>query len=256
MEKLKPMNPLSQNLQREAERIASRHPCPTFYIQFKAPLAHARKIFFHHPILIRLRNRLEPVLHEDLGHGMYHSTRVSIDGATLIQAELESNPMEQSRQERLILMGLISGLLHDISRGKDRHAEVGSREALRYLKDLPLASEEIDCICQAILNHEAFIPPKTCPRPSFQLVSDCLYDADKFRWGPDTFTHTLWYMMNHQGLTPQQLIERFPWGMTGMLRIADTFRTATGRQFGPEIIETGIEIGKEIYRYLVQNFGD
>jgi len=62
--------------------------------------------------------------------------------------------------------------------------------------------------------------------------------------------------MNHQGLTPQQLIERFPWGMTGMLRIADTFRTATGRQFGPEIIETGIEIGKEIYRYLVQNFGD
>lgn len=250
------MNPLPQNLQREAERIASRHPCPAFYVQFKAPFSFARKLFFNHPILILLRDRLEPVLQEDLGHGMYHGTRVSIDGATLIQAELETNPMEPARLERLILMGLIAGLLHDISRGEARHAEVGAREALRYLEALPLQTEEIECICQAIRNHEAFVTPKTCARPSFQLVSDCLYDADKFRWGPDTFTHTLWHMMNHQELTARELIARFPWGMTGMVRIADTFRTATGRQFGPEIIETGMAIGKEIYRYLIQHFGD
>jgi hypothetical protein len=85
-------------------------------------------------------------------------------------------------------------------------------------------------------------------------MSDCLYDADKFRWGTDNFTHTLWYMVNHKGMSPQDLIKRFPWGMNGILRILETFRTTTGRQYGPEIIETGMEIGKEIYRYLLQHF--
>jgi hypothetical protein len=85
-----------------------------------------------------------------------------------------------------------------------------------------------------------------------QLISDCLYDSDKFRWGADTFTHTLWYMANRQGLTLPDLVERFPWGMAGVVQIVDTFRTSTGREFGPEIVQTGLEIGKEIYRYLLQ----
>jgi len=250
------MNQLALRLQREAERIASRHSLPAFYVQFKAPLALARKIFFSDPMVALLREMIEPVLNENLGHGMYHSSRVSIDSAALICVELESNPMQPPRVERLMVLGLLSGLLHDISRGQEKHAEAGAREALPYLKELSLGQEEIDCICQAIRNHEAFVTPKVCRRHSFQLLSDCLYDADKFRWGPDTFTHTLWHMMDHQELTPQELIDRFPWGMTGMLRIAETFRTATGRQFGPQIIETGVEIGREIYRYLLQNFGE
>jgi hypothetical protein len=88
------------------------------------------------------------------------------------------------------------------------------------------------------------------------VVSDCLYDADKFRWGPDNFTHTLWFMVDHQGLTPQELIARFPWGMQGIAHIQETFRTATGRQYGPEIIEVGMQIGKEIYHYLIKHFPD
>ena len=42
--------------------------------------------------------------------------------------------------------------------------------------------------------------------------------------------------------------------MSGTVRIIETFRTPTGRQYGPEIIETGMEIGKEIYRYLLQHY--
>lgn len=250
------MNELTLKFQREAERIASRHSRPTFYVQFMAPMALARRIFFSNPLVLSLREMVEPILKEDLGHGIYHSSRVSIECATLIHVELEANPMESTRVERLMILGLIAGLLHDISRGQENHAEVGAREAMPYLEKLRLGSDEINCICQAIRNHEAFVTPTVCKRPSFQLLSDCLYDADKFRWGPDTFTHTLWYMMNYQELTPQELIGRFPWGVTGMLRIAETFRTATGRQFGPEIIETGIEIGREIYRYLLLNYGD
>jgi len=250
------MNELVLRLQREAELIASRYPCPSFYVQFKAPLALARRIFFSHPMVIKLRKMVGPLLQEDLGHGIYHSTRVSIESAALIYVELEADPQDSERLERLMTLGLAAGLLHDISRSEENHAEAGALAAAPLLLNLQLEQDEIDCVCQAIRNHEAFANPELCPRPSFQLISDCLYDADKFRWGPDNFTHTLWRMMNYQELTPEQLIERFPWGVTGMMRIADTFRTATGRQFGPEIIETGIEIGREIYRFLVQNFGE
>jgi hypothetical protein len=238
-------------MQREAERIAAKHPPPEFYTRFKAPIALARKLFFSNPLALRLRKWVEPILQEDLGHGLLHSSRVSIDAATLIFVELEPHEPRQRHRERLMLLGLLAGLLHDICRNAERHAEAGAEEAGKVLVDFPLSPREIQCICGAIRNHEAFIAPVPCGLPWSQLISDCLYDADKFRWGPDTFTHTLWHMVSHQSLTPQELIERFPWGMTGIYRIAETFRTPTGRQYGPDIIETGVLIGKEIFRHLI-----
>lgn len=250
------MNELVQRLQREAERIASKHPPPEFYARFKAPQALARKIFFTSPVLAHLRRLVEPSLQEDLGHGLLHSTRVSIDTATLVSVELESHHLSQVKRERLMQLGLICGLLHDIRRGEEQHAEAGAYEANRILKKFPLGPREVKCICRAISNHEAFTTPVPCDPPWSQLVSDCLYDADKFRWGPDTFTHTLWHMVDQQGITPRELIEKFPWGMAGIIQIAETFRTPTGRQYGPDIVETGVAIGKEIFRYLLQHFKD
>jgi hypothetical protein len=225
---------------------------PEFYSRFKAPIALARKLSFTHPMVVLVRETVAPILPEDLGHGMFHSSRVSIDSATLICVELESSPVSRRRLERLMVLGLISGLLHDIRRGEENHAQTGALEAARFLEGFPLGEEEIECICQAIHNHEAFILPVKCSRPWIQLISDCLYDADKFRWGRDTFTHTLWHMMHHQGLTLEELIEKFPWGIKGIVRVLDTFRTSTGRQFGPQTLEAGMEIGREIYRYLIQ----
>jgi hypothetical protein len=248
------MNEVILKLQREAERIAARQRLPEFYARFKPQVALARKLCFTHPLVIRLREHIRPILQEDIGHGLFHSSRVSIDGATLIHVELGSSPMGRTGVERLMLLGLLAGLLHDIKRGVKDHAGAGALEAARILADFPLTEEEVQWICQAIGNHEAFVPPVPCRRPAGQLISDCLYDADKFRWGPDNFTHTLWHMVNHQGITPQELIEKFPWGITGVLRIVETFRTTTGRQYGPQIIETGVVIGKEIYRYLLQHF--
>ncbi len=248
------MNDLTRRLQREAERIASKHPIPEFYVRFQAPIAFARKLYFSHPTVARLRTIVQPVLREDLGHGMFHSTRVSMDTATLILLEIEADSIPPRGIERLMLLGLLAGLLHDICRDEDNHAEAGAVEAEKVLTVFPVSKNEVKCICSAIRNHEAFIAPHACKRPAFQLISDCLYDADKFRWGADTFLHTLWHLVDHQGLSPRDLIDRFPWGISGTARIAETFRTPTGRQYGPEIIETGIEIGKEIYRYLVQHF--
>lgn len=248
------MNEFTLRLQREAERIASKHPPPEFYSRFKAPLALARRLFFTTPVLVRLRRMVEPILQEDLGHGIFHSTRVSIDTAALIFVELERDHFTQIKVERLMVLGLICGLLHDLRRDEENHADAGSREAARILRNFPLGPREVKCVCRAIANHEAFVPPLPCDPSWSQLISDCLYDADKFRWGPDTFTHTLWRMVNHQGITPPELIEKFPWGMTGIFRIAETFRTGTGRQYGPDIIDTGVAIGKEIYRYLLHSY--
>lgn len=250
------MNELVRKLQKESERIASRYPFPRFYAHFKAPMALARRLFFTDPVIILLREALQPVLQDELGHGFYHSARVSVDGAALVCVELESARVDRESMERLMILALIAGLLHDIRRSEQMHAELGAREAGRILTDFPLTRQEVQCVCEAIRNHEAFTTPRASSHPLFQLVSDCLYDADKFRWGPDTFTHTLWHLMDHQGLSPQELIEKFPWGMKGLARILGTFRTVTGRQFGPEIIETGMQIGKEIYQYLLQNFGE
>ncbi len=250
------MKDVIRRLQREAERIASRRPIPEFYVRSKAPLALARKLFFSHPLVVLLREQIEPRLSDELGHGCYHCTHVSLDGAALIHMELESDPAEAVSTERFMILGLIAGLLHDISRSEPDHADVGSREAARILKDFPLSQEEVLCVSQAIRNHEAFIEPLPCAHPWSQLISDCLYDADKFRWGPDNFTHTLWRMVDHRGVSLPELIERFPWGISGIVRIRETFRTPTGRQYGPEIIEAGVAIGKELYRYLLQHCGD
>jgi hypothetical protein len=246
----------TSKLRNEAERIASRHQKPAFYLQFKAPLALARSLYHSHPQVKRLRELVRPRLNEDLGHGLYHSMRVSIESAALIYIESSACQLEHERILRLMLIGELAGLLHDICRGREDHALEGAREAARVLLEFPLSNDEIQCACCAIANHEAFAQPIPCRRPWAQVVSDCLYDADKFRWGPDNFTHTVWFMADQQKLTPKELISRFPWGMRGIARIPESFRSATGRQYGPEIIEVGMEIGKEIYQLLVQLYGN
>ncbi|MGO9020093.1 MAG: hypothetical protein ACLQVJ_17290 [Syntrophobacteraceae bacterium] len=241
-------------LQRQAQRIASKHPLPEFYSRFNAPLATAKRLFYKHPGAVRLRGMVEPGYNEALGHGIFHCTRVSIDCAALILIETDGDRMKPAALERLMVMGIYSGILHDICRDEQNHAECGAEEAKRILRTFSLSKNEIACISNAIRNHEAFGPSAAADSQWAQLVSDCLYDADKFRWGADTFTHTLWHMMDYQAMSPHDLIEKFPWGMSGTVRIIETFRTPTGRQFGPEIIETGMEIGKEIYRYLLEHY--
>ncbi len=245
-----------KRLQREAERIASRHRLPDFYIRFKAPIALARRLYHGDPLVGQLRSLVVPLLNENLGHGLHHCSRVGLDAAALICIETQTNRIERRRVERLMVLGLFAGLLHDICRGQERHAEAGAAEAARLLEGFPLHEIEVACICAAIRNHEAFTIPVPFLRPWFQVVSDALYDGDKFRWGRDTFTHTIWHMIDHQGVTPRELIARFPWGMSGILRIQDTFRSTAGRHFGPQIIEMGMEIGKEIYHFLRQRYPD
>ena len=105
-------------------------------------------------------------------------------------------------------------------------------------------------ITAAIRNHEAFREVLSSEDEEAKLISDSLYDADKFRWGPDNFTTTLWLIMECSGTPAEALYRNFLEKMNGVSRIKETFRTKTGKRFGPEFIDLGIEIGNEIYREM------
>ena len=148
----------------------------------------------------------------------------------------------------------MAGLLHDLRRGDKDHARCGAAAAGKILRDFSLPPEEEKIIVEAIFNHEAFIEPARIDSPLGQMVSDALYDADKFRWGPDNFTVTLWEMLRFSQGPVVRLIRRFPKGMKGIARIKDTFRTETGRLYGPEFIDLGLQIGEKIYLFMQQRF--
>jgi hypothetical protein len=92
--------------------------------------------------------------------------------------------------------------------------------------------------------------------PEGGLVSDCLYDADKFRWGPDNFTDTLWAMAAFRQPTLRDFVNLYPAGMKNLARIKSTFRTPTGRKYGPAFIDLGIAVGEELYRVITTEFAD
>ena len=250
------LNPLYQKLMLESQRIAAKFKVPAFYRLFKAQHSISKKLFYNHPLVVYVKNLVRPRLMDSFGHGLDHSTRVAIDAATIILLEAEKYATVSKKLKRLMVLGEIAGLLHDIHRGEESHAEKGASSARKILKPFPLEKKEIEWVACAISNHEAFTTPTPCPVPWGQLMSDALYDADKFRWGPDNFTKTVWFMVNYRNIPLAEVIEKFPWGVNGILKIKDTFRTGIGRQFGPDIIDVGVEIGKEMYRYLLDFYRD
>jgi hypothetical protein len=52
---------------------------------------------------------------------------------------------------------------------------------------------------------------------------------------------------------PLRLIHRFQW-MKGIARILGTFRTETGKTYGPEFIDLGLKIGEKILEFLQERF--
>jgi hypothetical protein len=141
-----------------------------------------------------------------------------------------------------------------LRRGEKDHAKASAPVASRILQELSIFPKREEYIVQAIANHEAFIEPKRIDSPVGQMISDALYDADKFRWGPDNFTLTLWQMLRSSRAPIVPLIQRFSKGMEGISWIKATFRTETGKIYGPEFIELGLKVGGRIYHFLQERF--
>ncbi|MDH3877881.1 MAG: hypothetical protein OET18_08575, partial [Desulfobacterales bacterium] len=113
---------------------------------------------------------------------------------------------------------------------------------------------EISHISTAIQNHEAFKAPVDANSPEGELISNCLYDADKFRWGPDNFHDTLWDMVSYFNPPLTKFMDGYPQGMEKIESIKTTFRTATGQKYGPQFIDLGLSIGQELFDVIKTEF--
>jgi hypothetical protein len=231
-----------------SRKIASEVGTPRFYLEKEREVDLSRELFeAESPVAEAVRFVEER--EEHLGHGLIHVRKVAIDVGALILIEAgDGLPLERVR--RLVLLAHLAGLLHDIRRTEKDHAELGANEAARFLSSFPIQGDERAGIASAIRNHEAFRPFRSEADPMERLLSDALYDADKFRWGPDNFTETLWAMVIPRVIPLRSLLPRFLIGLEGVRKIRDSFRTPTGREYGPDFIDRGIEIGRRLYEEL------
>jgi len=238
---MKPTYPELRNMARE---IVATLPRPKFYSLFKDEITISKELLSTNPMLVKLKNQISSLLQDDFGHGMLHSELVSIDAGAIVQIEM-GKLAEKFSMERGIFLAQTAGLLHDIKRKEKYHSKQGAIFAKQLLGKgkYDLTLEEIETVCNAIHNHEAFQDKETIALP-FPLISDALYDADKFRWGPDNFTHTVWDMVIFANIPLADFLLRFPGGMKKLSQIRNTFRTKTGKAYGPGFIDLGLEAGE------------
>lgn len=248
------METIYANIQNIARRIASGHSIPDFYRDHDTEVKSSLRVFSTNPLILNLRRFVSEHLEDDYGHGLDHAMKVTLDAGALLFIEGGLAGYNESFCNRRIVLLQCAGLLHDMKRKKKNHSEEGALFAREALKDYPFTSKELDDICTAILNHEAFRKTVESKSPEGKLISDCLYDADKFRWGPDNFTSTLWEMVSYRNPPFSEFVAHYPKGMESLLRIRDSFRTETGKKYGPGFINIGISIGEDLFDIIKSNY--
>ncbi len=279
-------NPPEQGLKYIRERareIVFRSPYPDFYKDFSWAKNLSGEFFETDPVIVRLREYVAEKLEDDFGHGLKHATEVTLDAGALLITELcdfEARPFEQEPEKgrragysdrnfnldelalmqgikelnRRIMIVQCAGLLHDIKRKEKYHAVAGASSAREILNDYPLSADEVEEVCLAIRNHEAFTNTVEIDTCEGILISDCLYDADKFRWGPDNFSDTIWDMVSFFKTPLSKFMEYYPKGMEKLADIKHTFRSDTGKKYGPQFIDIGLAIGDELYKIIKTEF--
>ncbi len=239
-----------KELRKKAKQFAKTLPTPLFYQDYKNEAERSAQILETSSQLAVCKKFIDQSA-ENLGHGIKHALAVARDAGILMHAEAASLNIPATRIDELILAVQVAALLHDIKRIEKNHALAGAAKAGVILRDLDIPEDQKPHIVTAIKNHEAFKPVTKPQGIEGKLISDVLYDADKFRWGPENFTDTLWLMMQAgNGPSLESLHRRFLQNLEYIRRIKTTFRTEVGKHYGPEFIEQGIEIGKAIYREL------
>ena len=250
------MQPIYTRLRERSRQIVATFPLPDFYQAHSQAYESSSRFFKKDPAISQLHGFVADNLEDDFGHGLQHAIKVTIDAGALMYIEGRVAGYDAPMLERRVLIVQCAGLLHDIKRKKKEHAKLGAAQARKVLDYYPLSSDEIDDICGAIQNHEAFKSPVDINTPEGTLVSNCLYDADKFRWGPDNFTDTLWDMISFYNPPLSKFMSRYPQGMEGLEKIKTTFRTDTGRKYGPQFIDIGLAIGKKLYEVIQSEFAE
>ncbi len=264
------------DLRTMARKIVATLPRPAFCTLFQAEIERSERLLLTHPMLAGLKKQVFPLLDDDFGHGVRHSALVAIDAGAIVQIEMGLSP-GAPEMVRAMVLAQVAGLLHDIKRKEKKHAEKGALFAQNLLGTgkFDLTDPEIEIVCNAIGNHEAFqdkgtghgqsaksrghasdLRPGSGTGSISRLISDALYDADKFRWGPDNFTHTVWDMVIFANIPLADFLRHFPGGMKKLAQIRNTFRTETGKTYGPGFIDVGLETGKRLAVHLKNDHSD
>jgi hypothetical protein len=242
-------DPRYRLLRELSRKIAATLAQPVFYRAYAEDVRRSEYVLANHGLVRQCRDHLDKSLLE-CAHGICHCEAVARDAGAIVMIEGRERGLPETETTALTEAAIVAGLLHDIKRREADHAVRGSLEADRILTALGVDERKKNYITYAIRSHEAFKAVCDLEDKAGCLVSDALYDADKFRWGPENFTTTVWTMVQDKGTPPRRLYEMFPEKMKGIEAIKYTFRTGTGRCYGPEIIEQGITIGNAIYREM------
>jgi hypothetical protein len=246
---LKMNTTLYQKLKDTAMAMAKTLPTPAFYGKHAQALKDAEETLKADELVRKCRAYLNKSQLE-CAHGVGHCETVARDAGALVLIETAKKGIIREDTDHLFIAAEIAGLLHDIKRKEKDHALLGSIEAGKMLTSIGMDKRYRTYITDAIKNHEAFKEVHDPKDAAGRLVSDALYDADKFRWGPENFTTTLWLMVEAQKTPPETLYETFREKMKGVERIRETFRTGTGKRYGPEFIDQGVRIGNVVYNEL------
>ncbi|OPL16082.1 MAG: hypothetical protein AVO39_06435 [delta proteobacterium MLS_D] len=231
-----------------ARRIASQFEAPRFYREQREACALSRDLFDRNDTVRSCMNILAETC--SYGHGLLHAEKVAIDAGAIVIVEEQVRPAAVDSPPRLVSLAHLAGVLHDIERSSDDHARRGALTAATILGRFTLSPDDINAVAGAIRNHEAFQSFELPEDHAARLLSDALYDADKFRWGPDNFTDMIWDILADRGISPAAMMKHFLPGLKGIEAIRDTFRSRTGTIYGPDFIDRGIEIGMALYREL------
>lgn len=248
------MGPVYAILRDKARKIAERLPTADFYRMHAREIDRAREALAGPGLLTEIHRLVRQTIENDFGHGLLHAHKVALDAGALLLIACDRTGLDRAATQRQLLSVQTAGLLHDMCRKQRHHAEAGAVFARKALVAFDFTPLEIDAICYAIRNHEAFQRVQPPPSPEAGLVSNCLYDADKFRWGPDNFTDTLWDMVTFYNPPLAVFVERYPSGMQKLEEIKSTFRSPTGKRYGPQMIDHGVMIGRELMNTILTEF--
>lgn len=241
-------------LKAKALRAAREAGTPSFYREHKKELAASLSSYTASNLVHKCRTYLdEAKLHP--AHGVFHCEKVALEAGAILQVEGCAMGLKAAEISDLMMCVQIAGLLHDIKRIEKDHSVAGSKEAAAIMSSFAISERYKDYIVSAILNHEAFREILDSDNESAKLISDALYDADKFRWGPDNFTVTLWLMIESTTVSLEKLYQNFNDTIDLIKKIKGSFRTKTGQKYGPEFIDKGIVIGNELYREMHKEIG-
>ncbi len=245
-----------RDLRRMASEIASTYPRLDFYPDHEEQVSVSSEFFDSDEMVRGLREVVAGKIEDDFGHGMAHADKVALDAGVLVMIESGCTSLNGNEMRHQVRLAQCAGLLHDIVRKEEHHARKGAEAAKVVLASFSLAGPDVEDICLAIKNHEAFSANDKSATRRGALLSDCLYDSDKFRFGPENFTKTVWDMVAFAHIPLGRFMSLYPRGMSFLKKIRQTFRTETGRAYGPQFIDQGLAIGEDLYRYIRMTYKD